>query len=314
MAVEVANAYRVLLSAMSDEALDDARDAAIADENQKKAAQDEHHHSEQAEADARRPFNLTSANADQDRRIAGARRDKPAPTLDDVKAVLARMPCGSPVEKRDRAVIAFAILSGARDGAIASFRLKHVDFAARTIFQDGRDVKTKGRKTFTSSFFPVGPEPLAIVADYLRMLTQELGFGPDEPLFPSTVMGQDADRNFVAQGLTRKPWSRAQPICRIFANAFAAAGLPACNPHLLRKTLALDADTLNLTREEEKAWSQNCGHESVWTTRESYGTLPGHRQTVIMRRLAELGTGQRPESDIAAMQAALDRLKASRAA
>ena len=127
-------------------------------------------------------------------------------------------------------------------------------------------------------------------------------------------MGQDADRNFVAQGLTRKPWSRAQPICRIFAKAFAAAGLPACNPHLLRKTLALDADTLNLTREEEKAWSQNFGHESVWTTRESYGTLPGHRQTVIMRRLAELGTGQRPESDIAAMQAALDRLKASRAA
>ena len=145
------------------------------------------------------------------------------------------------------------------------------------------------------------------------MLTQELGFGPEDPLFPSTLMGHDADRNYVAQGLTRKPWSGAQPIRRIFANSFAAAGLPACNPHLLRKSLALHGDTLNLTREEEKAWSQNFGHESVWTTRESYGTLPEHRQTAIMRRLAEPRAVQGPESDIAAMQAALDRLKASRA-
>ena len=132
------------------------------------------------------------------------------------------MPWGTPAEKRDRAVIAFTILSGARDGALASFRLKHVELAARTIFQNGRDVKTKGRKTLTSSFFPVGPEPLAIVADYLRMLTQELGFGPDEPLFPSTLMAHDTDRNHVAQGLSRKPWSGAQPVRRILAKAFAA--------------------------------------------------------------------------------------------
>ena len=186
-----------------------------------------------------------------------------------------------------------------------------MDLTARTIFQDGRDVKTKGRKTFTSSFFPVGPEPLAIVADYLRMLTQELGFGPDEPLFPSTLMAHDTDRNHVAQGLSRKPWSGAQPIRRILAKAFAAAGLPVCNLHLLRKTLALHGDTLKLTREQEKAYSMNFGHDSVWTTRESYGALPEHKQAAIMRRLAEPRATHGPDGDSAAVQALLDRLKAS---
>ena len=83
-----------------------------------------------------------------------------------------------------------------------------------------------------------------------------------------------AKTGFVADGLSRTPWSGAAPIRQIFRAAFATAGLPYANPHSFRKTLALHGDTLNLTREEEKAYSQNFGHESVWTTRESYGTLP----------------------------------------
>jgi integrase len=65
----------------------------------------------------------------QDVRIASARRDKPVATLEDITKVLQAMPSSTPVEKRDRALIAFSILSGARDGALASFRLKHVDMA-----------------------------------------------------------------------------------------------------------------------------------------------------------------------------------------
>ncbi len=186
----------------------------------------------------------------------------------------------------------------------ASFRLKHVDLKAQTVFQDGREVRTKARKTFVSTFFPVGPEPLAIVADYIAMLKGELGFGPDDPLFPSTQMGRGADRGFVVQGLSRKPWSGAAPIRQIFREAFAAAGLPYANPHSFRDTLALHGDSLNLTREEEKAYSQNFGHESVWTTRESYGTLPAHRQAEIMRRLVEPRLAMLPPGlDIAALKA-----------
>jgi hypothetical protein len=37
------------------------------------------------------------------------------------------MPNETNIEKRNRALIAFALLTGARDGALSSFQLKHVD-------------------------------------------------------------------------------------------------------------------------------------------------------------------------------------------
>ncbi len=37
------------------------------------------------------------------------------------------MPAQTEIEQCDRTVIAFAILTGARDGAIASMKLKHID-------------------------------------------------------------------------------------------------------------------------------------------------------------------------------------------
>src|SRR5260370_2614507 len=97
-------------------------------------------------------FNV-SAN---DERIAKAVRARPVPTLDEIRKALAAMPTGTVLERRDRAVIAFALLSGARDNAIASFSVKHIDLAARTVSQDAREVRTKNAKTFTSTFFPLG--------------------------------------------------------------------------------------------------------------------------------------------------------------
>ena len=54
------------------------------------------------------------------------------------------MPATTEIERRNRALIAFTILTGARDGAIASFKLKHIDIAdPGTIDQDARDVHTE---------------------------------------------------------------------------------------------------------------------------------------------------------------------------
>src|SRR5262249_28595667 len=146
----------------------------------------------------RSAINANDANyftpSEQDMRVAAARREKYVATLEEIKRDLAIMPNDTPIERRNRALIAFTILTGARDGALATFRLKHVSMAEQTISHDAREVRTKGRKTFTSIFFPVGPEPVAIVADYVAMLTGELGFGPDDPLFPATRVGRGEDR------------------------------------------------------------------------------------------------------------------------
>jgi len=52
-----------------------------------------------------------------DTRIAGARRERPAPELGQVHEVIDAMPAVTPIEMRDRALIAFAILTGVSIGA-----------------------------------------------------------------------------------------------------------------------------------------------------------------------------------------------------
>jgi integrase len=228
-------------------------------------------------------FNI-SAN---ENRIATARRERPAPELEQVHKVIAAMPANSPIEKRDRALIAVAILTGARDDALASFSLKHIDVEQRLVHQDARDVRTKFRKSFPTWFFPVGGQAEAITRDWIEFLRKEYGFGSNDPLFPQTEMGLDAEGQFVPIGLTAKHWSDAGAIRRIFRAAFEAAGLPYFHPHSFRTTLARLGLKLTTTEEEWSTWSLNLGHENVATTFKSYATVPIHRRAEVMRRLGE---------------------------
>jgi integrase/recombinase XerD len=163
------------------------------------------------------------------------------------------------VQRRNRALIAFTILTGARDGAIATMKLKHVDVEHAKVAQDAREVRTKFAKTFTICFFPVGEEIIQVVGDWVAFLTRERLFGPGDPLFPATQVVLDEDRHFQVGGLSRSHWSNASPIRAIFKEAFEAAGLPYANPHSFRKTLALLGEGTGRTPEEFKAWSRTLG-------------------------------------------------------
>jgi site-specific recombinase XerC len=70
-------------------------------------------------------FNLST----KDTRIAKAIRPARVPTLEQIRHVIHRTPATTDIERRDRALVAFTILTGARDGAIASFKLRHIDLA-----------------------------------------------------------------------------------------------------------------------------------------------------------------------------------------
>ena len=227
-------------------------------------------------------FNLS----DKDTRIATARREQVSPTIEQVKHVLATMPAGTDIERRNRALFAFTLLTGARDRAIASFKLKHVDLDAGYVHQDAREVKTKFSKTFRTYFFPVGDEVLGIVTDWVRFLREVQLWGNDDPLFPATRIAVGASRHFEAAGLDRKHWSSAAAIRGIFREAFTAAGLPYFKPHSFRNTLVRLGETRCKDPEQFKAWSQNLGHEGVLTTFYSYGEVSNRRQGEIIRGLA----------------------------
>jgi integrase len=227
-------------------------------------------------------FNLS----DKDTRIATARRPQSVPTLEQILHVIATMPADNEIERRNRALLAFTILTGARDRAIASLKLKHIDLAAECIHQDAREVETKFSKTFVTYFFPVGDEPRQIVSEWVSHLRDEKLWGNDDPLFPATQVALGAARQFEAAGLLRKHWRSASPIRSIFREAFTRAGLPYFNPHSFRNTLVLLGQQVCQTPEQFKAWSQNLGHEKVLTTFLSYGEVACHRQGEIIRDLA----------------------------
>jgi integrase len=230
-------------------------------------------------------FNLSV----KDTRVAKASRPARVPTLEQIRHVIERMPATTEIARRDRALIAFTILSGARDGAIASFKLRHIDIAEGTVDQDAREVRTKFSKSFITTFFPVGDDVRAVVTDWLAYLQTEKLWGLDDPLFPVTRIAPDDNLRFAAAGLDRKHWCSAGPIRKIFKEAFAAAGLPYFNPHSFRKTLALLGGRICRTPEEYKAWSQNLGHDHVMTTFSSYGDVGGYRQAEIIRGFSKPG-------------------------
>lgn len=231
-------------------------------------------------------FNLS----EKETRIAKARREQRVPTVEQIKHVIHSMSGSSEIERRNRALIAFTLLTGMRDRAIASLKLRHIDLIEGCVIQDAREVKTKFSKTFTTWFFPVGDEVRILVEEWVSYLTTEKLWSLDDPLFPATHVIVGNSRQFEAAGLDRKHWSTADPIRKIFRDAFQSADLPYFNPHSFRNTLVLIGQQVCQTPEEFKAWSQNLGHEKVMTTFSSYGEVAPTRQAALVRGLARKPT------------------------
>ncbi len=226
-------------------------------------------------------FNLSEKGT----RIATARRIKPVPTMEQIKHVIEHMPNSSVIERRNRALVAFTLLTGARDSATASLKLKHVDITSNSIYQDAREVKTKFSKSFTTYFFPVGEEIRQVVAEWVSYLKDELLYGNDDPLFPKTRVIRGENLTFEPSGVQNNHWATASPIREIFKASFNNAGLVYFNPQSFRNTLVRLGEKICSCPEDFKAWSQNLGHEGVLTTFNSYGEVQPQRQAEIIQQL-----------------------------
>jgi integrase len=228
-------------------------------------------------------FNLSA----RDTRIAKAQHSKRVPTLDQIRQVIGTMPVATAIDRRNQALMAFVILTGARDRAVASVKLRHVDLQQGRLDQDAREVATKFSKSFPTWFFPVGDDLVQIVANWIGHLREEKLFGLDDPLFPATKIALGPSRQFEVVGLDCQHWRNATPIRKIFKAAFENAGLPYFNPHAFRDTLVQLGERLCRTPEQFKAWSQNLGHEKVLTTFSSYGAVARDRQREILDELGQ---------------------------
>ncbi|MEL6325070.1 MAG: tyrosine-type recombinase/integrase [Pseudomonadota bacterium] len=231
-----------------------------------------------------KPADIAYLNlSEKDVRAAGAAPSRPFPSMDQLKTVLAHMPGGSPIERRDRALFALIMLTGMRDNAAASLRLRHVDLDRQMIVQDPASVRTKNSKLIESILLPLGREVEDAFVGWVEHLRHNLAWEPNDPLFPQTMTRIDPVRGPVAEDLKRRVWSSAEPVRVIFRRAFGEAGIPYFPPHRVRDSVVAYAYETCRTPEELKAFSQNLGHANVVTTLTSYGTIPLTRQRDLIR-------------------------------
>ncbi|MEP1575752.1 site-specific integrase [Roseibium album] len=224
-------------------------------------------------------------NNAREARAAHAQRPVAYPSIEQCDHAFRQMPENDIFERRDKAIFSLLMLTRARDGAVASLRLGHIDLVEQILYQDGREVKTKNGKTFESSFLPVNTMYRTCLENWVRYLREELMFGPSDALFPKAEMGTQ-DGKLAVMGLSREPYSNGQKINQVFKTAFTNAGIRPFSAHTLRKIHAMMMDKICTTIEQRKAWSQNMGHEHLATTVTAYMPVPRERQREIIRGLA----------------------------
>lgn len=220
-------------------------------------------------------------------RAASAPKDRDFPSLAMVEAAITRMPHDTVLEKRDRAMMACSAMTAIRVTALTTLKLKHFDRQHRMFCQRPDQVSTKNSKKIDTFLIPVNSAFEAIFIGWLDYLEQIELFGPNDPIFPATKIGQDSHFRFKPVGLERTHWKTAGPAREIIKNAFAAASLPKFTPHSFRNMIISEVYRRKVPVAALKAVSQNLGHEHVMTTLTSYGKISRQEQGDLIREAFE---------------------------
>lgn len=201
------------------------------------------------------------------------------PTLEHIKRLCASIEIKTEIDKRDRALIAFTLLSGMRDKAIITLPLGCFNENTYEVMQDPtRGVETKFSKQIQSTLFQFDDQLLQYVIEWVKYLKEEKLFNHSNPLFPSTKVEQMSDTEYVfeVKGVEPIYWKSTSTIRKIFEERAENAKLQYYSPHKFRHTAIREATDNCKNAEQIKAVSQNLGHEHVGTTLTTYGRLPHH--------------------------------------
>ena len=223
-------------------------------------------------------------NNRNDARAAHAQRPVQFPSTQAAHHAFQGMASRTELERRDKAIFAFLMITGARVGAVSSLRLKHINLVDGLVFQDGREVRTKGRKTITTWFFPMHTDYLVCFTSWVTYLRNDKMFGPEDALFPKPKRDL-VNGKFVFDTLSRDIYSSGSKVNAVFRKAFEQVQMHPYHPHSVRKTLGQELSDRNLPLDAQKAWSQNMGHEKFTTTVSSYLPVSNQRQGELIKGL-----------------------------
>ena len=144
--------------------------------------------------------------SEKNRRAGQANRKTKFPSIQTIIETIETMPKTNAIELRNRALLAFTLISGARDGAIKSMCVGHIDIIRKEVLQHPDEVDTKNSKQIFTWFFPVGETLIQELSNYINYLKSELEFSNGDPLFPATALTHDENDQYCVKGLSKKHW------------------------------------------------------------------------------------------------------------
>lgn len=198
------------------------------------------------------------------------------PSLEEVKKMCSSIKVKNDIDRRDRALIAFTLLSGMRDDAIVSLSMGSFDPNKLTVSQDpSKGVRTKFSKHIDTTLFKFDETLLEYFLDWYKYLKEIKGYKGNDPIFPKSKLEQISknNRTFSATTVEPKTWKSASAMRKIFKERAINAGVQYYSPHKFRH-LAVRLSTDHCKSAEQlKAVSQNLGHEHVGTTLLTYGRI-----------------------------------------
>ena len=224
-------------------------------------------------------------------RIAIQPNKREIPLMEEIIKVIENIQIENEVDRRDRALICFTLLTGARISAICSMPMMAFDEGTLTVDQNPKyGVKTKFSKHITTTFFPIEyQQAVGYFLDWYKYLKTVKGFTAKDPIFPMTRIENGLQNiSYHSTGEVEPTfWQSSNSARRIFQKRFINADVPYYHPHTFRHLVVKEFAKTRLTEEEKKAISQNLGHENTGTTFGSYGY--GHieedRQIDIVKKI-----------------------------
>lgn len=206
-------------------------------------------------------------------------RPKEYPTLEEAWYMVDAMPQTHILQRRDRAMVAFAFIAGFRAATLTALRLKHLDLDRLSVLQDARDVPAKNGKSYRAKWFPRTERFQEVFLNWVREL-KDFGFRPQDALFPD---GRSLHTRAPAAAPVA-PLASSKPLQNAFAKASARLG-KAYTPHAARHTLKALGATMCRSQEHRKAWSMNLGHSNEQITEKHYAKMSQARSGELIETL-----------------------------
>lgn len=204
------------------------------------------------------------------------------PTLEIIQNVVHNMPVNNELDRRDRALISFTLLSGMRDNAIITLSMKCFDVQLLEIYHHFN----KYGKTHQTYLFNFDDRMLDYVVDWYKYLVKEKLYSFDAPLFPRNKVEQaENSKSFICNTFEPEFWKTTTPIREIFKQRFEEAKLEYYSPHCFRHAANRLVKKACSSIEDFQAVSQNFGHKHMGTTFSAYGKLPAYQVQDVIQNL-----------------------------